>query len=154
MPSSYLTREGYEKITQELETLRTIKRSEVSKRLMDAMEGGEFLENAEYEDAKNEQAFVEGRIIDLELLLASAHIIGDGETELDTVSIGSKVSIRRENGQEETVTIVGSAEAKPAEKRISNESPVGRALLNHAVGDKVKVETPGGTVIIEIMKIG
>ncbi len=152
MPSSYLTREGYEKSEQELEFLRTIKRKEVAQRLQDAMEDGELIENAEYEAAKNEQAFTEGRIKELELLLANAHIIEDGESEYGLVTVGSEVTICEEGGEPETYKIVGPVEANPRERRISNESPIGRALINHRVGDKVKIEAPGGAYTVEILK--
>jgi transcription elongation factor GreA len=149
MPSSYLTREGYEKSEQELEFLRTVKRKEVAQRLQDAMEDGELIENAEYEAAKNEQAFTEGRIKELELLLANAHIIEEGESEDGLVTVGSEVTICEEGGEPETYKIVGPVEANPREKRISNESPIGRALINHRVGDKVKIEA---TVVLTLWR--
>ncbi|MEN6523616.1 MAG: transcription elongation factor GreA [Anaerolineaceae bacterium] len=152
MPSSYLTREGFEKLQVELEFLRTEKRKEIAERLQEAMEDGELIENAEYEDAKNEQAFVEGRIKELELLLANAHIIDEGESDNDTVQVGSTVTIQEGNQEPETYMIVGPAEADPHIGRISNESPIGRALLNHKVGDKVKVEAPGGAYYLTIIK--
>jgi transcription elongation factor GreA len=154
MPSAYLTREGYEKLQQELEYLRNEKRDEVALRLKDAMEDGELIENAEYEDAKNEQAFTEGRIKDLELLLASPHIIDqDEENEHDAIEVGSKVTIKEDKRDPETYMIVGPAEADPKQNRISNESPLGRALMKHHVGEKVKVEAPGGTFIVEVLKV-
>ncbi len=152
MPSSYLTREGFEKSEQELEFLRTVKRKEVAQRLQDAMEDGELIENAEYEAAKNEQAFTEGRIKELELLLANAHIIEDGDNEHGVVMVGSEVTICEEGGEPETYKIVGPVEANPRERRISNESPIGRALINHSGGDKVKIEAPGGAFTVEILK--
>ena len=153
MPSSYLTREGFDKLEQELEHLRNEKRSEVARRLQEAMEDGELIENAEYEDAKNEQAFVEGRIKDLELLLANAQIIDDEDNQRGTVQVGSKVTIKEGDGAPETYMIVGPAEADPKRARMSNESPFGRALLNHKKGDKVKVEAPGGAFTVQIVKI-
>ena len=152
MPSSYLTREGYEKSEQELEFLRSIKRKEVAQRLQDAMEDGELIENAEYEDAKNEQAFTEGRIKELELLLANAHIIEDGESEHGLVTVGSLVTICEDGGTIETYKIVGPVEANPRQRRISNESPIVRALMNHRVGETVKIEAPGGAYTVEILK--
>ena len=154
MPSSYLTREGYEKSEKELEYLRTQKRKEVAQRLQDAMEDGELIENAEFEAAKNEQSFVEGRIKDLEILLANAHIIGKEDNPQGIVKVGSKVTILEKGHAPESYMIVGPAEANPLENRISNESPIGHALINHKVGDKVKVETPGGAINVEILKIG
>ncbi|MDD3948880.1 MAG: transcription elongation factor GreA [Anaerolineaceae bacterium] len=153
MPTSYLTREGYEKSEKELAYLRTVKRKEVATRLQDAMEDGELIENAEYEAAKNEQSFVEGRIKELEILLANARIIGEEDNPQGIVKVGSKVTIQEEGFESEKYMIVGPAEAAPLEKRISNESPIGRALINHKVGDKVKVETPGGAFTVEILQI-
>ena len=152
MPSSYLTREGYEKSEQELVYLRTVKRKEVAKRLQDAMEDGELIENAEYENAKNEQAFVEGRIKDLELLLATARIIDEGENEQGFIQVGTTVTIQEEGYDPETYMIVGPAEADPLLGRISNESPIGRALINHKVGETVKVDAPGGVYTVVIIK--
>ena len=154
MPSSYLTREGYEKSEQELVFLRTEKRKQVAARLQEAMEDGELIENAEYEDAKNEQAFVEGRIKELEILLANAYIIDDGEHSEDIVVVGSTVTLKFEDGDEtETYMIVGAAEANPRINRISNESPIGHALIGKRVGDKVKVESQGGAFFVEIVEI-
>ena len=154
MPNNFLTKEGYQKLQDELDYLRTAKRQEVANRLHEAMEGGELIENAEYEAAKNEQAFVEGRIQELEMLLATAKIIEEnGKKKSDTVQIGSKVTLKEGNYDPETFTIVGAAEANPREGKISNESPIGKAILNHKTGETVKVETPGGTYNVKIMKI-
>jgi transcription elongation factor GreA len=154
MPTTFLTKEGYQKLADELEHLRTDKRVEVANRLHEAMEGGELIENAEYEAAKNEQAFVEGRIQELDVLLASAKIIEDnGRKKSDSVQLGSKVTIKEGNFEAETFSIVGMAEANPREGKISNESPIGKAILGHRVGDSVKVETPGGTYTVKILKI-
>ncbi|HNY84528.1 MAG TPA: transcription elongation factor GreA [Anaerolineaceae bacterium] len=153
MPSSYLTREGFEKLEQELEYLRSEKRNEVARRLQEAMEDGELIENAEYEDAKNEQAFTEGRIKDLELLLANAQIIDEEDNEKHLVQVGSTVTIVEDDGEPETYMIVGPAEADPRQRRISHESPIGHALINHKVGDKVKVDAPGGAFTVQITKI-
>jgi transcription elongation factor GreA len=113
-----------------------------------------LIENAEYEAAKNEQAFVEGRIQELEVLLATAHVIEEnGKKKSDIISIGSKVTIKEGNFEAETFTIVGVAEANPREGKISNESPIGKSILNHKVGDVVKVETPGGTYNVKIIKL-
>lgn len=154
MANNFLTKEGYQKLQEELEYLRTAKRQEVANRLHEAMEGGELIENAEYEAAKNEQAFVEGRIQELEMLLATAKIIDEnGRKKSDTVQIGSKVTIKEGNFEPETFTIVGAAEANPRVGKISNESPIGKAILNRKVGETVKVETPGGTYNVKILKI-
>ena len=156
MPTNFLTKEGFQKLQEELDHLRTTKRMEVASRLHEAMEGGELIENAEYEAAKNEQAFVEGRIQELELLLATAHIIEDNgkAKKNDAIQVGTKVTIKEGNFDAETFTIVGAAEANPREGKISNESPIGKAILGHKIGDTVKVETPGGTYNVKIIKVG
>ena len=156
MPNNFLTKEGYQKLQDELDYLRKAKRQEVANRLHEAMEGGELIENAEYEAAKNEQAFVEGRIQELDMLLASAKIIEDNgpKRKSDGVQLGSKVTIKEGNFEPETFTIVGMAEANPREGKISNESPIGKAILGRKIGDSVKVETPGGTYTVKILKIG
>jgi transcription elongation factor GreA len=153
MPSSYLTREGFERLQQELEYLRTEKRIEVAERLREALEDGELIENAELEAAKNEQSFVEGRIKELEMLLSNAHLIEE-TNHSDVIQVGSKVKVQEEGLDPEEYVIVGAAEADPRLGRISNESPLGKALLNHKAGDKVKVEAPGGEFEIEIKSIG
>jgi transcription elongation factor GreA len=152
MPPSYLTRQGYQKLQEELEYLRTVKRQEVAQRLHEAMEGGELIEDAEYEAAKNEQAFVEGRIQELEVLLANARIIDEGGHR-DVVQVAAKVSIQEGDNEPELYTIVGPAEANPRQGRISNESPLGRALMDHRAGDLVKVDAPGGSFYVKILKV-
>ena len=155
MPSTFLTKEGFEKLQEELDYLRKVKRQEVADRLHEAMEGGELIENAEYEAAKNEQAFVEGRIQELDLLLATARVIEDNKKKkADTIQVGSTVTIKEDGNDEETYTIVGAAEANPRNGKISNESPMGKAILNHRVGDAVNVETPDGSYTVRIVKIG
>jgi transcription elongation factor GreA len=153
MPITFLTREGYQKLQEELEHLRTVRRQEIANRLHEAMEGGELIENAEYEDAKNEQAFVEGRIKELEILLATARVITEEEKH-ENVQVGSKVSVQEEGNPPESYIIVGAAEANPRAGKISNESPLGKALLNHKSGDLVKVEAPGGSFEVQIIKVG
>src|SRR5512139_3393098 len=130
MPSTFLTREGFQKLQEELDYLRHVKREEVAKRLHEAMEGGELIEDAEYEAAKNEQAFVEGRIQELQDLLANARVIEE-TTKSDTVQVGSKVTVQEDGNSPESYMIVGPAEASPRDGRISNESPLGRALMGH-----------------------
>lgn len=154
MPTSFLTREGYTKLQEELEFLRKDKREEIANRLHEAMEGGELIENAEYEAAKNEQAFVEGRIKELEILLATARIVDDANYQsTGTVQVGSKVTIQEDDMEPELYTIVGAAEANPVNGKISNESPLGRALLNRKEGDRVQVEAPGGSFTVHILKV-
>ena len=152
MATTYLTKQGYEKLQDDLEYLRTIKRKEVANRLHEAMEGGELIEDAEYEAAKNEQAFVEGRIQELEAILANARIIEETGNR-DVVEVAARVTIQEDGSEPEEYIIVGPAEANPAEGRISNESPLGRALLNHRAGDKVVVEAPGGSFTVHILKV-
>jgi transcription elongation factor GreA len=153
MPSSYLTMEGFDRLQKELDYLRTEKRIEVAERLRNALEDGELIENAELEAAKNEQSFVEGRIKELEILLSNAHLIEENKKS-DTVQVGSKVKVKEEGYDPEEYVIVGAAEADPRLGRISNESPIGKALLNKKAGDKVKVEAPGGEFEIDILSIG
>jgi transcription elongation factor GreA len=152
MPPSYLTRQGYEKLQDELDYLRTIKRHEVADRLHEAMEGGELIEDAEYEAAKNEQAFVEGRIQELEILLANARVIEE-KVASDVVQIAATVTIQEGDFEPEVYTIVGPAEANPREGRISHESPLGRALLNHRAGDIVHVDAPDGAFTVRVIKV-
>jgi transcription elongation factor GreA len=155
MPTKFLTREGFQKLQDELDHLKTVKRQEVADRLHEAMEGGELIENAEYEAAKNEQAFVEGRIQELEMLLATARLIEaeDRNHPDGLITVGSTVTIQEQGFEAETYTIVGAAEANPREGKISNESPIGKSILNHAVGETVIVETPSGTYKVKIMKV-
>jgi len=152
MPTSFLTREGYQKLQEELDYLRSLKRQEIANRLHEAMEGGELIENAEYEAAKNEQAFVEGRIKELEILLATARVIIEAE-KAEVVQVGSKVTIKTESESPEIYTIVGAAEANPRAGRVSNESPLGKALLSKKVGDRVQVDAPAGVFSVEILKV-
>jgi transcription elongation factor GreA len=150
-----LTPEGYEKLTQELEVLRTEKRREVADRIRVAREFGDIAENAEYDDAKNEQAMLEHKIAQLEERLLSARVIDVEDVDTSVVSVGSVVRLRDVDAKE-TVKyhIVGSAEANPAEFKLSNESPVGRAILGHKKGETVEVQTPrGSTIKFKIMEI-
>lgn len=152
MPTSFLTRQGFQKLQEELEYLRTVKRQEVASRLHEAMEGGELIEDAEYEAAKNEQAFVEGRIQELEILLANARVIEEREKS-DVAQVGSTVTIQEEGGAPEVYTIVGPAEADPRYGTISNESPLGRAIIGHRANDVVRVDAPAGSFKIRILKV-
>lgn len=154
MPTSFLTREGYEKLQDELVFLRTDKREEIAVRLHEAIEGGELLDNAELEAAKNEQAFVEGRIKELEILLATARVMDDKNTQMDCIQVGSKIVIQEDGSKEkEEYTIVGAAEADPSNGKVSNESPLGKAVFNHKEGDKVQVEAPAGAFLVKILKV-
>lgn len=149
---TFLTPEGYQRLEQELNYLRTVRRQEVARRLHEALEEGDILENAELEDARNEQAFVEGRIMTLENLLRSAIIIEDkGPHEI--VGIGSHVTVIEGSGPPETYCIVGPAEADPARGMISYESPLGRALMGRRVGDTARVQAPDGVLEFRIIEI-
>ncbi|MBN1955811.1 MAG: transcription elongation factor GreA [Anaerolineae bacterium] len=148
----YLTREGYEKLEEELHHLRKVRRQEVALRLHEALTEGDLLENAELEDARNEQAFVEGRILELERILGSAEIIPESASA-EIVGLGSRVTIIEGDYPPETYHIVGSAEAAPSEGKISYESPIGKALMGHQVGDHVKVNAPDGVLVFHIIDI-
>ena len=152
MPTTFLTKEGFQKLQEELDHLRTVKRQEVAERLHEAMEGGELIENAEYEAAKNEQAFVEGRIQELDTILATAHVIEENGKS-DVIQVGATVTIHEEGNPVETFTIVGAAEANPREGKISNESPIGKSLLGHKAGETVHVDAPGGHFKVKIVKV-
>lgn len=149
-----LTQGGLEKLEKELEYLKSIKRREVAARIKTAISFGDISENSEYEDAKNEQAFVEGRIITLEKMLRNVRLIDDAETRSDLVSIGSTVTLKDiEFDEDFEYTIVGSAEANPAENKISNESPVGKAILGKKTNDIVEVSVPAGMLKYQIINI-
>ena len=148
---TYLSKEGLDKLRAELDEMVSVKRPEVANRIHDAKEHGDLSENADYEDAKNEQAFVEGRIQTLEALIKNATII-DEHHSTDHVQIGSTVKVDGPDGAQ-SFTIVGSTEAKPTEGRISNESPVGRALLGKKKGENVTVQVPAGDIAYKIVSI-
>jgi len=148
----YVTADGLKKLEEELETLRTVKRAEVAQRLHEAMEDGELIENAEYEAAKNEQAFVEGRILELEHMIAQAQIIQPKKSS-GVVRIGNTVVVQEGSNPPETYTIVGAAEANPKDGLISNESPLGQALLERKIGDEVDVKAPAGVLRFKIVKM-
>jgi len=151
---TFLTPEGLKKLEEELDFLRTTRRAQVADRLHQALAGesGELTENAEYEDAKNEQAFVEGRIVTLEIMLSNVVLIKDNGTK-GIVSLGSKITVREDGEQPELYQHVGAAEADPKAGRISNESPLGKALLGRRAGDEVKVNAPAGTLSFRIVTI-
>ena len=150
---NYLTREGIEKLKTELDYLKSEAREQIAERLRAAIQMGDLSENADYTSAKEEQAFIEGRIQELEMTLKKAVIIEPSGGETDTIHIGSRVTVREEGYAEETFHIIGSKEADPDNGKISYESPIGRALLNHRVGDIVRVGTPGGDIIFKIIDI-
>ncbi|MFW5961925.1 MAG: transcription elongation factor GreA [bacterium] len=149
-----LTEEGFEKLENELEYLETEKRREVAKRIKVAREFGDISENSEYDDAKNEQAFVEGRIQEIKNMLNNAHVVKNEEVTDKRVNLGTTVMLHDLDSDEKiSYTLVGSAEADPLNYKISNESPIGKAILGHVIGDEVTVETPAGDVDYEIISI-
>ncbi|WP_170007757.1 transcription elongation factor GreA [Bacillus fonticola] len=149
-----MTQKGKEKLEQELEQLKMVKRKEVVERIKIARSFGDLSENSEYDSAKEEQAFVEGRITTLENMVRNAKIIKEDEMNSDTVTLGKNVTFQElPDGEEETYTIVGSAEADPFDGKISNDSPIAKSLLGKAVGDEVNVQTPGGEMNVKIIKI-
>ena len=149
-----MTQAGKDKLIQELEHLKSVKRKEVVERIKIARSFGDLSENSEYDSAKEEQAFVEGRITTLENMIRNAKIIEEGDTASDSVTLGRSVTfVELPDGDEETYTIVGSAEADPFEGKISNDSPIARSLIGKKVGDQVTVQTPGGEMSVRIISI-
>jgi len=149
-----LTPDGYRRLEEELELLRTVRRKEVAERIKTAISFGDISENSEYDDAKQEQAFVEGRVLTLEKMLRNARVLEEGEISTEKVGIGSIVLLKDlEYDEELEYTIVSSAEANPNENKISNESPVGRAIIGQPVGSIVEVTVPAGTLKYEILAI-
>jgi transcription elongation factor GreA len=152
----FLTSEGAAELRKELDDLVNIKRPQLAERLRDAITQGDLSENADYTDAKEQQAFLEGRILYLENVLRTATIIeesGEADSAPKEVQLGSEVTIEGEGEPAETYRIVGAAEADPRNGKISNESPMGAALLGRRKGDKVRVQTPGGEWVVKITKI-
>lgn len=157
MQETYLTPDGLRRLEEELDQLRTVRRHEVADRIQQAKEIGGTVDNAEYEEAKNEQSFVEGRIHELEAMIANAVIIpshGKGGRKSDVVVIGSIVKVQHlKTTRRDTYTIVGTTEAAPAEGRISNESPIGRALLGKKAGETVEFTVPAGVQRIKVLEV-
>ncbi|NLZ34125.1 MAG: transcription elongation factor GreA [Clostridiales bacterium] len=149
-----MTYEGVKKLEQELEYLKTVKRKEITEKIKVALGYGDLSENSEYDEAKNEQAFTEGRIAQLENMLKNTQVVDETELSNDIVAIGKTVKVKDYEFDEEVeYTIVGSAEADPMSFKISNESPVGAALLGKKIGDEVEVIVPGGTNKFKILEI-
>jgi transcription elongation factor GreA len=149
-----LTYEGVKKVEDELEYLKTVKRKEVTQKIKTALSFGDLSENSEYDEAKNEQAFVEGRIATLENMLKNAKVIDDDDIKTDVVSVGAVIKVKDlDYGDEMEFTIVGSAEADPSKMKISNEAPIGRGLLGKKVGEKVEIQVPDGKCTYEVMEI-
>ncbi len=154
MKEVILTRDGYEKLKQEIETLSTDRRREIAERIRVAREFGDIAENAEYDAAKNEQALLEARIARLEERLLAARVIEESDVTTDVVSVGTMVKLKdMDVGDEVEYHIVGSAEANPAERKVSNESPVGRAIIGHKKGEVVEVSAPRGALKYKILDI-
>jgi transcription elongation factor GreA len=147
----YLTPEGAEKLSAELKELTGPRRNELSQRLRAAIQMGDLSENADYHKAKEDQAFLEGRIQEIEAVLRTAVIVE--KTHSDVVTVGSTVTVQEDNLDPETYYVVGAKEADPRKGKISNESPIGRALMDHKVGDMVEAETPGGKIKFKILKV-
>ncbi len=149
-----VTKEGLLKLEQELEELKTVRRKEVAEKIKVARGFGDLSENSEYDEAKNEQAIVEGRIAELEAQLKNVRVLDENELGTENVHVGSIVTVRYKGKKTDvTFEIVGSTEANPLGGRISDESPIGKGLLGHSVGDTIDVETPGGEITLTIKKI-
>jgi transcription elongation factor GreA len=150
---NFLTSEGLTKLEAELDLLRRVRRPEAAQRIQRATAVGGTVDNADYEDAKNQQAFIEGRIREVEEAIKNVVLIPDDRKPSDKVEVGSVVAVTNPQGRTQTFTIVGRTEAAPAQGRISNESPVGRALLGHRVGEQAEVDTPSGKIKLTVVKI-
>ena len=149
-----LTKDGLEKLEKELSHLRTVKRKEVAARIKQAISYGDITDNSEYEDAKNEQAFIEGRIITLEKLLRRARLLEKEDKSDNSIALGSVVKLKDlDSGEVFEYTMVSTAEADPSEKKISNESPVGKALIGRVPGDEVEIKAPVGLVRYKIEEV-
>ncbi len=154
MPETpYLTTEGAQQMRNELKRLKGPERETIAKRLRDAIQMGDLSENADYHKAKEDQGFLEGRIQELEYTLQNAQIVDPTEVKRDTVQVGVTVTVQEEDYPPDVYYMVGAKEADPRNGRISNESPVGHALLGKKVGDRVEVQTPGGKLFLKILKI-
>lgn len=154
--ATFVTKEGLKQLQDELDMLKNVRRREVAKRLEEAISYGDLSENSEYEEAKNEQAFLEGRILELEEMIKHARVISTSKHGGKVVELGSTVVIKRvkpRDGEDEEYTIVGSTEADPLNHRISNESPIGAALLDRRQGEEVEVRVPAGKVTYKILKL-
>ena len=149
-----ITAEGLEKLEKELEELKTIKRKEVAEKIKVALGYGDLSENSEYDEAKNEQAIIEGRIAELEAQLKNVRVLDESDFATDNVHIGSTVTVTEQGSKvKETYQIVGSTEADPLGGKISDESPIGKALLGKRKGETVEVETPGGVITLKVVDI-
>ena len=149
-----VTDEGLRKLENELEELKTVKRKEVAEKIKVALSFGDLSENSEYDEAKNEQAFVESRIASLEAMLKVAKVVDEADLSTDNIGVGSKVKVLNVNKNKEvSYSIVGSTESDPLNGKISDESPIGKALIGAAVGDEVHAEVPAGTITFKVLEI-
>lgn len=157
MATEYLTKEGYKKLQDELDNLRNVRRKEIAERLREAAENslGEFVEDPEFEAAKNEQSFVEGRIKELDMILANATLIEEhkGKNRGGQIEVGSRVTVQQGRRKPEEYLIVGAAEANPREGKISHESPLGSALLGKKEGDKIDIQAPSGAFSVKVINV-
>lgn len=151
---TFISEEGLKKLENELEELKTVKRKEVAEKIKVALSFGDLSENSEYDEAKNEQAIIEGRIAEIENQLKNVHVLDDSEIGTEAVHVGSVVTVRVKGKKSDTTyRLVGSTEADPLNGCISDESPIGKALIGHSAGDEIEVETPGGIVVLTIQQI-
>ena len=153
MPEIYLTKEGYAKLKEELKQLIDTERPLIARRLRDAIQMGDLSENADYHKAKEDQGFLEGRIQELEYLIKNATVVDTDEVSSDVIQVGSRVTVQEGDYEPELFFMVGAKEADPRAGKISNESPIGQALMGSRVGDVVTAVTPGGAVTMKILKI-
>ena len=153
MPEIYLTKEGYAKLKEELKQLIDTERPLIARRLRDAIQMGDLSENADYHKAKEDQGFLEGRIQELEYLIKNATVVDTDEVSSDVIQVGSRVTVQEGDYEPELFFMVGAKEADPRSGKISNESPIGQALMGSRVGDVVTAVTPGGSVTMKILKI-
>ena len=154
MEKNVLTREGFNKLEEELEYLKATRRKEISERIKQALAFGDLSENSEYDEAKNEQSLVESRILEIEALIKNAHVVDDREIDTNSIYIGSKVLVKDlDRNKNFEYKIVGTSEASPMEGKISSDSPIGSSLLNKRENEKVRVHTPGGIRNFEILEI-
>lgn len=153
MPEIYLTKEGHAKLKEELKQLIDIERPLIARRLRDAIQMGDLSENADYHKAKEDQGFLEGRIQELEYLTKNATVVDTDEVSSDVIQVGSRVTVQEGDYEPELFFMVGAKEADPRAGKISNESPIGQALMGSRVGDVVTAVTPGGAVTMKILKI-
>ena len=151
---TFISEEGLKKLENELAELKTVKRKEVAEKIKVALSFGDLSENSEYDEAKNEQAIIEGRIAEIENQLKNVHVLDDSEIGTEAVHVGSVVTVRVKGKKSDTTyRLVGSTEADPLNGCISDESPIGKALIGHSAGDEIEVETPGGIVVLTIQQI-